>query len=440
MGIEWITLLMFGSLFVLLMPGIPIAFATGSLGVIFITLLWSPAAIEVVSIRIFGTMYQYLLFPIPLFIFLANILQRAGVIEEMYAAFLEWIGALRGGLATATVLASTVLAAIVGVIGAAVVTMGLVSLGSMLERKYDKNIALGSIMAGGALGVIIPPSILLLVYAMVAGESVGKLFAGGILPGLLLAGLYIGYITTKCYFNPQHGPALSKEERAKITWGSKLKSLNKIIMPTALIILILGSIFTGAASITEAAGIGVIGAMIIAAIKGRLTWENVKIASFQTAKVSAMVLWTIFGATIFVTFYLAIGGGDFITNSILGLELGKYGTLIFCMLILIFLGMFLDWVGIMLLTVPIFLPIMISLGFDPLWFGIVFNVCMQLSFLTPPFGYALFFLKGVAPPEISTVDIYKAAVPFIILQIVGLILVIAFPQIALFIPNVLLNS
>jgi tripartite ATP-independent transporter DctM subunit len=426
---------MFGSLMVLLLAGLPVAFATGSLAVLFISLLWSPDALSTIALRIWQNMYQYLLFAIPLFIFLASMLQKSGIIEDLYETIREWTGPLHGGLAIATVLASTILAAIVGIIGAAVVTMGLIALPTMLEKKYEKHLAMGSVMAGGTLGILIPPSILFLLYALVAGTSAGKLFAGGILPGLVLSGLYCGYILIRCYLNPSMGPGLSKEERALITWKIKLIHLSRVLFPIALVMLVLGSIFLGWASITEAAGVGAAGSLVAAALRRRLTWENFKDASYQTARVSAMVLWTVFGALSFVTFYIAVGGDEFVTGVVLDLGLGKWGTFWLIMIVLIILGMFLDWVGIMYLAVPIFLPVIKSFGFDLLWFGVIYNVNMQMSFLSPPFGYALFYLKGVAPPEISMWEIIKSALPFLVLQFIGLVICVYYPPLCTWLPN-----
>ena len=435
MSIELITIVMFGSLVVLLLLGLPVAFATGGLAVIFIYFLLGPQVIGLLAVRTFGIMYQYLLFAIPLFIFLAGMLERAGIVEEMYDTFQKWTGPLPGGLASATVLASTMLAAVVGIIGAAVVTMGLIALPAMLKKKYDPHLAMGAVMAGGTLGILIPPSILFIMYALVAGESAGKLFAGGILPGLVLSALYITYITIRCSINPKLGPPLTKEERVEVTWKVKFFSLGKVAFPTILVFAVLGSIFFGVASITEAAAVGAFGACIAAALKRRFTWENLKAVTFQTVRVTAMVLWTIFGALALVTFYISAGGAEFIKTMVLGLEIGRYGVLAIFMLVLIFLGMFVDWVGIMYLAVPIMLPIIKQLGFSVLWFGIIYNVNMQMSFLSPPFGYALFYLKGVAPKDITMWQIIKSAFPFLGLQLIGLIIVIAFPQIALVIPE-----
>jgi len=440
MSIELITVLMFSGLLFLLLLGMPVAFATGALAVLFIFFLWSPEALVVIAVRAFGQMYQYLLFAIPLFIFLANILQKAGIIEDMFITFREWTGPLGGGLAIACVLVGTLLAAVVGVIGAAVVTMGIIGLPAMLKRKYNKGIALGSIMAGGTLGILIPPSVLFILYALVAGESCGKLFMGGILPGLVLSALFCIYIAIRCWRNPKLGPPLSKEERAKLTWKRKLVDLRGIAFPIGIILLVFGSIFTGVASITESAGVGAFLACVCAATKRQLTWKNFTAASHQTVVATCMVLWTMFGAQAFVTFYIAVGGSEFISKLVLGTGLGPYGILWLIMGILIFLGCFLDWVGIMLLCVPIFLPIIKILGFDPLWFGIIYNVNMQMSFLSPPFGYALFYMKGVAPPDISMEDIIKAALPFLGLQFLGLIICIKWPIICLYLPSLMFTG
>jgi len=390
---------------------------------------------NMIAVKTYGLMYQYLLFAIPLFIFLASMLEQAGIIEEMYDAFQKWTAPLPGGLASATVLASTLLAAVVGIIGAAVVTMGLIALPSMLKKKYQVRLACGSVMAGGTLGILIPPSILFIMYALVAGESCGKLFAGGVFPGLVLSALYCTYITIRCAINNELGPPLTKEERKQITWAIKFKGLLSIAFPTILVFAVLGSIFLGVASITEAAAVGAFGAMIAAAMKGRFTWPNLKAALSQTVRVTAMVMWVCFGAVALVTFYYGVGGEIFIQELIWSFELGRYGTLAVIMFILIILGMFVDWVGILFLCVPIFLPMIVELGFDRLWFGIIYNVNMQISFLSPPFGYALFYLKGVAPPEISMKEIIRAVLPFIGLQFIGLVICIAFPPIATWLPN-----
>ena len=435
MSIEWITITMFGSLFFLLGLGLPVAFACGSVGVIFTAFLQGPAAVNLVSTRIFGLMTNYLLAAIPLFIFMACILEKSGIIEELYELVYQWVGALKGGVASATVMACNLLAAMVGVIGASEVTMGVIALPQMLKRGYDKYIACGSILAGGTLGILIPPSVMLIVYGLVDNSSIGRLYAGAIGPGLMLAALFIGYVTVRCYMNPKLGPPVPKEDRLPL--NVRIKLLLRIIPPAILIFLVLGTIFTGIAAPTEAAGVGAAGAIVLTAIQGKLKWKGVVGAAEDTLKSSAMVMWTIFGANIFVGLYVMVGGGRFVTDLLLGTGLGRWGIIFIMQGILIFLGCFIDWVGIIMLCVPIFGPVIRQLGFDPVWFCILLAVNLQTSFLSPPFGYALFYLKGVAPPDIKTTDIWKSIVPFVALQVCGVALVMIFPQIILYIPSLL---
>ncbi len=433
-GIELITILMFGSLFFLLGLGLPVAFACGAVGVLFTAILQGPAAVNLVSTRIFGLMVQYLLAAIPLFIFMACVLEKSGIIEELYELVYQWLGFLKGGVASATIVACTLLAAMVGVIGASEVTMGVIALPQMLKRQYNKFIACGSILAGGTLGILIPPSVMLIIYGLVDNSSIGQLYAGAILPGLLLASFFTAYVSIRCYINPKLGPPVPPEDRAPLS--ARIKMLLKIIPPAILIFLVLGTIFTGIAAPTEAAGVGAAGAIVLTSVQRKLTWKSLVQAAEDTLKSSAMVMWTIFGANIFVGLYVMVGGGRFVSNLLLGSGLSQWGIIIVMQFILIFLGCFIDWVGIIMLCVPIFGPIIRHLGFDPVWFGVLFAVNLQVSFLSPPFGYALFYLKGVAPPEISTVDIWKSSAPFIGLQILGVISVMIFPEIILWLPRV----
>jgi tripartite ATP-independent transporter DctM subunit len=433
MSIELITITMFGSMLLLLLLGLPVAFSCGAVGVIFTAILQGPSAVNIVPTRVFGLMVNYLLAAIPLFIFMACILERGGLIAEIYEMVHHWVGWLKGGVATASVGACTLMAAMVGVIGASEVTMGVIALPEMLKRRYDKYIAAGSILAGGTLGILIPPSVMLIVYGLVDNSSIGQLYAGAFLPGFLLASLYVIYITVRCYINPRLGPAIPKEERLPLK--GKLTKTLPIIPAGILIFLVLGTIIVGIAAPTEAAGVGAAGAMILTAVQGKLKWKGIVEACENTLKSSAMVLWTMFGANIFVALYVMVGGGQFVTDTLVGSGLSRWMILVIMQLMLIFLGCFIDWVGIVMLTVPIFGVIIRKLGFDPIWFGVVFAVNLQISFLSPPFGYALFYLKSVAPPEVSTTDIWRAAAPFIALQIVGLVLCMAFPDIILLVPT-----
>ncbi|MCS4505205.1 hypothetical protein KBTX_00822 [wastewater metagenome] len=445
-GIGSITWIMFGSLLVVLLCGLPLAFVTGGLGVVFLYLIGDHYMLNLIPSRIFPLMTNYQLSAIPLFIFMAAILEKAGLIEELFDVIYKWMGGLKGGLGIATVFASTLLAAMVGVIGAAVVTMGIIALPAMLKRNYDPKIALGSIMAGGTLGILIPPSILAIIYGVVAQQSVGELYIGSVIPGLLLSGMYMAYVWLRATLKPGTAPPLPPEDRVSFT--EKMRLLRGMLAPVALVILVLGVIFTGLATPVEAAGIGTLGAMIVALMHGRLTWPNMHAACMTTLKATAMVLWIAFGATIFVGFYILQGGQEFVQELIRGSGLHSYGILAIMMLILIFLGMFLDWVGILLLAVPIFVPLISGLEFNglfgldgvepgnvALWFGVLYLVNMQMSFLSPPFGYALFYIRGVTPAEIPMSTIFKSALPFLALQLVGLTLVVLFPDLITWLPN-----
>jgi len=437
MSIELITLLMFGSMVVLLILGLPLAFTTGGIAAAFVLLLWGPPAFIMVMSRTLDIMGSFILIAVPLFVFMAAMLERSGIGEDLFKTIYHWMGSLPGGLAIATVVVCTILAAMVGIIGAGIVMMGLIALPAMLKRHYGKSIALGSIMAGGSLGILIPPSVLFIIYAMVAGVSVGKLFVGGIIPGLLLAALFIAYISIRSRLRPELAPPLPKVER--LPFRQKLNLLKGLIAPVLLIILVLGSIFVGIATPSEAAGVGSLGAILCAIARRRLTWQNLKGVVFETTKVTCMIMWLIFGSSSLIGVYTLAGGARFVEEIILGLPLGPWGILIMIQIILIIMGMFIDWIGILMITGPIFVPIITALGFDPLWFGILFNLNMQISFLSPPFGPALFYLKGVAPPEITIGDLYRSIWPFVTLQLIGLILVILFPQIGLWLPALMIK-
>lgn len=450
MGLEisigWLTLLMFGSLAILLMAGLPLAFVTGGLACVFLFLFGDAEILNILPSRIFPLMTDYQLSAIPLFIFMASMLERAGIIEELFDMVYKILGGLRGGLAMSTIIASTILAAMCGVIGATEVTMGMIALPAMIKRLYHPTISCGSILAGGTLGILIPPSILAILFAVVAQQSVGELFVGAVVPGLILSAMYIAYVGVRCGLNPALGPALPVEER--VDTREKMRLLLNMLAPIALVTLVLGVIFAGIATPVEAAGIGTFGAIVVSAIHRRLNWTNIRAAALTTLRVTGMVLWIIFGATLFVGFYVVNGGQAFVNETLLATGFGPYGILIVMMLILVVLGMFLDWVGILLLAVPIFIPLMKTLSFDgvfglpgvapeeaALWFGVVYMVNMQMSFISPPFGYALFYLKSVAPPGVTMAQIYRASLPFLILQAAGLAICIIFPEVVLWLPR-----
>lgn len=433
MSIEVITLLLFGALILFLVLGLPLAFVLGGVGVVGCYFLWGSKGLFVVASQTYGAMGKFTLLAIPLFIFMAMILERAGVADDLYTMMHRWMGPLRGGLAIGTVLICTIFAAMAGISGAATVSMGVIALPAMLKRGYHKTIAMGCISGGGALGILIPPSVPMILYATLTGESIGGLFAGGIFPGLLLAFLFILYIGIRCFFQPFLGPALPREERA--TWHEKLISLKAVALPVMIIVMVLGSIYAGVCTATEAAALGCLGALISAIVYRKLKWDLVKEACYRTASLTAMIIWILIGAYCFTSVYTGTGAHELMEKILLSIPGGRYAILITMQLVFFILGCILDPVGIIMICTPVFVPVIKSLGFDPLWFGVLFIMNMEMGYLTPPFGFNLFYMKAIVPPGITMGDIYRSIVPFVILQGVGLIIVVIFPEIALWLPK-----
>lgn len=337
-----------------------------------------------------------------------------------------------------TVIICTIFAAMSGISGPATVTMGLIALPAMLRRGYNTTVAIGSIQAGGALGILIPPSITFIIFALFTETSVGRLFIGGILPGLLLSFLFCTYIAIRCLIQPDAGPALPPEERASLK--EKLSSVRAIILPFFIIIMVLGSIFSGFATPTEAAAMGALGAFISAAIYRRLKWDMFWSACVRTLRLTAMIMWIFFGAMTFTAVYQALGAQDFIREIFLSLPGGRWAPIIVMQLSFFFLGCFLDTSPIILITAPIYIPLVKELGFDLTWFGVIFVMNMEMAYLTPPFGFNLFYMRAVAPPGIHMGHIYRSIVPFLLLQGVGLIICMIFPAIPLTLPNLVFGK
>ena len=440
MSPEFITIGMFVGLLIGLFMGHHLAFVLGGLAVIFGYLGWGPSSFYMFINQTWGIMDNYILVCIPLFILMAQLLDQSGVAEELFNTMLYLFGPIRGGLAVAVVVVSTLFGACTGIIGASVVTMGLLGMPVMLKYNYNKRLASGAICAGGSLGILIPPSIMLVVMADQGALSVGKLFAGAVIPGLILSGLYIGYILVRCWIKPQDGPALSLEERQAVSKTQLTKMIIKTMIPPMILILgVLGSIFAGIATPTEAAGVGAVLAFAMTVAYGRFSLSGLKTAVVNTAKTTSMVIIILVGAACFSSIFMGSGGGEVVKNFIFGIGFGKWGTFVVMMVILFFLGMFIDWIGIIMITFPIFLPIARELGFDKVWFVVTMAVMLQDSFLTPPFGYALFYLRGVAPPEVTTVDIYWGAFPFWRLMELGLIIVVVWPATITWLANLLVR-
>ena len=431
----WVPLaVLFGGLFIGLALGLPMSFTLGSSAIITTFFFWGPNALYAAASSVYGMMRNLVLVAMPLFIIMAAVLEKSGIADALYDAMSQWIGPLRGGLAIATVAICTVIAAMSGVTTAGTVTMGLIALPIMLRKGYDKTIAIGGILAGGALGILIPPSVSFIIFGMLTRTSIGKLFAGGLIPGLILSLMYMSYIGIRCYFQPHLGPPVPKEER--LPFRQKVVLSRGLILPVLLIIAVLGSIFGGIASPTESAAIGAAGAIACAAINRRFSWKMLREAAYRTFAVNGMIMWILFGAIVYANVFIATGGPDLIKQTILGLNVPPIVIIFFMQVTYFILGCLIDEITMLLLTLPVYIPILTALGYDPVWFGVLFMVNMQMAYLTPPFGFTLFYMKGVAPPQVTIVDIYKSVIPFVSLQWIGLLLVLFFPQLALWLPNV----
>jgi tripartite ATP-independent transporter DctM subunit len=396
--------------------------------------LFGPNSLLLIASRVYSFMNEYVLVSVPMFILMASILERSGVAHDLFRAMHVWAGGLKGGLAVQTTVAATIMAAMTGIIGGEIVLLGLVALPQMLRLGYDRKLAIGTICAGGSLGTMIPPSVVLVIYGLTVNAPIGDLFAASTVPGLMMAGLYIAYILVRCHLDPRLGPPAPAEER-DIPLAEKVKLLRGLALPMLVALSVLGTIYAGIASVTEAAGMGVVGTAVAAAIRGDLSWGLVRGALLQTMAACGLLLWVSFGATAMIGVYNLAGGPAFVRQVMVGLPVAPIVVVLIMMGILVVLGCLMDWIGICLLTMPIFVPIIKTLGYDPIWFGVLFCMNMQISYLSPPFGPAAFYLKGVAPPEISLSEIFAALWPFMGLQLLSLLLVLLFPAVALWLPG-----
>lgn len=433
MPIELLTLVFFGLLLVFLMAGVPLVFVLGGVSVIFLYFKMGPVGFYIVASKFWDSMTSFTLVAIPMFVYMAMLLERSGVAHNLYRMMHLWWGGVRGGLAIGTVAICALFAAMSGISGAAVVTMGTIALPRMLERGYDKKLALGAINAGGGWGILIPPSILMVLYALITEVSVGRLFASGIGPGILLFVLVSIYIGVRSWLQPDLAPALPPEERGD--WGEKLRSLRAVILPIFIVFIVLGAIFGGFATPTEAAAIGVFGALVASVVHRTISWKMLNESALNTLRLTALIMWILFAAHAFSTAYTTLGAHDFIQNLMSYIPGGKWGALVFMMVVLLLLGMVLDPVGIMLITLPVFLPVVEAAGFDPIWYGVLFIIMMEIGYMTPPFGFNLFYIKGVAPPGVTMSDIYTSVIPYVIVTLIGVLLIVLFPEIALYFPN-----
>ncbi|WP_417454673.1 TRAP transporter large permease [Kiloniella sp.] len=424
LGVEYGTLVMFVMLLVLLMTGMPLAFVTLLVALVFALGWFGPMAVPLITSRVYSFVSSFVFVSVPMFVLMAALLDRSGIARDLFDAMKLVGGRVRGSVAIQTIFVAVVLAAMSGIIGGEIILLGLLALPQMLRQGYDRNLAIGVVCAGGSLGTMVPPSIVLIIYGLTASVSIGDLFTSAFIPGLMLASFYVAYVLIRCYLNPNLAPAPEVEP---IPLKEKLKLLKGIILPIMVVIFVLGSIYGGIASVTEASAVGVAGVLLSVIIRGEFTFAMFKGAAVQTLSTCGMIVWIGIGASALVGVFNLMGGINFVSGLITGISDNGIVIILFMMLILFVLGMFLDWVGIALLTMPIFVPIVISLGYDPVWFGVLFAMNMQVSFLSPPFGPAAFYLKSVAPPDISLGVIFRSLLPFICIQIVAVGLLIAFP-------------
>lgn len=426
LGIGWGTIVMFVLMVGLLLTGMPLAFVTLLVALIFALGWFGPMSIPLITSRVYSFVMNFVFVSVPMFVLMAAILDRSGIARDLFDAMKLFAGRIRGGVAVQTVFVSVVLAAMSGIIGGEIVLLGLIALPQMLRLGYDRSLAIGVVCAGGSLGTMIPPSIVLIIYGLTANVSIGELFTAAFLPGFMLAMFYVVYILARAYFTPYVAPPA---DPTPIPTAEKIRLLKGLALPILVVFVVLGSIYGGIASVTEASAIGVGGVLLSTILRGEFSYALLRDAAKQTLATVGMIVWIGIGATAIVGVYNLMGGVNFVSGLITGISDNPTIIILFMMLILFVLGAFLDWVGIALLTMPIFVPIIKSLGMDPVWFGVLFCMNMQVSFLSPPFGPAAFYLKSVAPPGITLGVIFKSLLPFIMLQMLAIALLITFPGI-----------
>lgn len=432
-----VTLIMFSTMLVMMAIGAPLAWALMISGMLSAYLMFGTGGLDLLLSAAYSTMDNFILISLPLFILMGLILERSGITDDLFEMIYKVMGSIPGGLGVGTVFICAIIAAMAGVSGAATVSLGLIALPSMLKRGYEKKMVMGTIMAGGALGFLIPPSLLMIVYAFLSRDSVGKLFVAGIVPGLMLALIYILYILIRSWINPNMGPPVPQRDR--VTLSEKLSALRHMILPGILVITVLGCIMFGVTSPSEASAIGAGGALVIASLRGRMNRKVLLEVLLSTTRLTGMLIWIAIAAVFFSRVYMGLGAGMLVSDFIHDSNISPKMVIVLMLISLFLLGMFLDDFAIAFITVPIFVPIVTELGFDSIWFAILFVLSMQTAYLTPPFGYNLFYMRSVVPKHITIYDIYKASIPFILLQTLGLAIAFLFPEIVLWLPNKLFN-
>ena len=437
MSIELLTVVAIVSFLVLLSLGLPVAFCLLGLSLILTLIFIGPEQAPVAYSATFRTITIEVFIAIPLFIFMAAVMQNSGIGSALYDMMYRWFAGLRGGLAIGTIVVCTLIAAMTGIGATGVVVMGLLAYPEMRKRGYDNSIAIGCIPAGGALGPLIPPSVLMILIGGLGYLSVGKLFMGGVFPGLLMSLFFVLYIAIRCWRQPHLAPALPVEERA--TWREKFVSLRGVILPIILIIAVLGSIYAGACTPSEAGGAGAFGALVCAAIYRQLNWQNLKESAFISLRVTAMVFWLVIGGTFFGNFLTMSGVSQYIGDTVVAMPVPSMVIVIVMMLIALVMGMLMDAASIVMICIPIFMPIVRQLGVDPLWFALLFTINLVTGYLTPPFGLNLFYTKGILPSEVSIADIYRSALPYCVLMIIVLIVGLLWPPLLTWLPSMMIK-
>ncbi len=428
--------LLFGLMIVGLVLGQELAFVLGGAGVIVGWIAWGDAGVTIAMTKVYDQMQSYSMVAIPMFVLMANFLTHSKVADGLFESIRYLFGPLKGGLGLAVIVVSTVFAATTGIVGASVVTMGMLSIPILLRSGYKPSLACGMVCAGGSLGILIPPSIMLVSMGSYAEVSVGKIFFAAIVPGLLLSLCYIIYVMIICHIHPDYGPAMSEQELAEMPLKQRITgSLINLVPPLILIFGVLGSIFGGFATPTEAAGVGALFSLILAIFYKQFNMKMLMDSLIDTAKTTAMVFIILFGAAAFTGVFMSLDGDQIIANWVMGMGIGKWGAFAIMMTIVFIMGMFIDWLGIVMIVFPIFLPIMDMFGFDRLWLVAVTAVMLQTCFMTPPFGFALFYVKGILPDDVKITEVYRGVIPFILIIVFVTVLCTVFPGVVTWLPN-----
>jgi len=436
MDIGTVTFLILTAMALMLMLGVPLAFVSGSIAVVLAVSQFGVNALFILGSRTVDFLDSFALIAVPMFVLMASIMEKSGVARDLYRAFHVWAGSVRGGIGVVTTGVAVLLGATTGIIGGEIVLLGLIALPQMLRLGYDRKLAIGTITAGGSLGTMIPPSIILIFYGLTAEVSISHLFLATLVPGLMLASFYVGYILLRCGLNPELGPPLSAEER-NMPMSKKLALFKGVALPMAVAGGVLVSIYAGFASITESAALGAFGAAVAAWVRNEFNLRMLRDVLIQALRTCGMVFWLVFGTNALIGVYNLMGGITFASDMLAGVSTEPAVILTVMIGIFVLLGFFIDWIGILFLTMPIFLPVLTDLGYDPIWFGIVFNLSMQIAYLTPPFGPACFYLKGAAGDTLELSEIFAAQWPFIGLQVLALVIVVLWPELSLWLPQLI---